>query len=93
MSEQIKNKIVNPEAHFDEPKHVVQDDALSHQEKPEFSIPGSRMNDRCRRPATKGCPGAMRANERRRPIVSTKLFKRKIRSSKSQRTSPLIKRA
>ena len=33
MSEQIKNKIVNPEAHFDEPKHVVQDDALSHQEK------------------------------------------------------------
>ena len=32
MSEQIKNKIVNPEAHFDEPKHVVQDDALSHQE-------------------------------------------------------------
>jgi hypothetical protein len=33
MSEQRKNKIVNPEAHFDEPKHVVQDDALSHQEK------------------------------------------------------------
>ena len=47
MSEQIKNKIVNPEAHFDEPKHVVQDDALSHQEKRRLSIPGSRMNDRC----------------------------------------------
>ena len=47
MSEQIKNKIVNPEVHFDEPKHVVQDDALSHQEKRRLSMPGSRMNDRC----------------------------------------------
>jgi hypothetical protein len=33
MSEQLKTKIVNPEAHFDKPKDVVQDDALSHQEK------------------------------------------------------------
>jgi hypothetical protein len=33
MSEQLKNKIVNPEVHFDNPKDVVQDDALSHQEK------------------------------------------------------------
>ena len=33
MSEQLKNKIVNPEVHFDKPKDVVQDDALSHQEK------------------------------------------------------------
>jgi hypothetical protein len=33
MSEQLKNKIVNPEAHFDKPKHVVEDDALSPQEK------------------------------------------------------------
>ena len=73
MSEQLKNKIVNPEAHFDKPKDVVQDDALSHK-------------------ATKGCPGAMRANERRKPIVSMKLFKRKIRSAKSQSTSHLIKR-
>ena len=33
MSEQLKNKIANPEAHFDKPKDVVHDDALSHQEK------------------------------------------------------------
>ena len=33
MSEQLKNKIANPEAHFDKPKDVVQDDALSHEEK------------------------------------------------------------
>jgi hypothetical protein len=33
MSEQLKNKIVDPKAHFDKPKEVVQDDALSHQEK------------------------------------------------------------
>ena len=47
MSEQLKRKIVNPEAHFDKPKHVAEDDALSHQEKRRLSIPGSRMNDRC----------------------------------------------
>jgi hypothetical protein len=33
MSEQLKNKIGNPEAHFDKPKDVVQDGSLSHQEK------------------------------------------------------------
>jgi hypothetical protein len=33
MSEQLKNKIVNPAAHFDNPKDVVQDNALSHKEK------------------------------------------------------------
>jgi hypothetical protein len=33
MPEQLKDKIVNPEAHFDKPKDVVQDDALSRQEK------------------------------------------------------------
>jgi hypothetical protein len=33
MSEHLKNKIVNPEAHFDKPKDVVQDDALSQQDK------------------------------------------------------------
>ena len=33
MSEQLKNKTVDPKAHFDKPKEVVQDDALSHQEK------------------------------------------------------------
>jgi hypothetical protein len=33
MSEQLKNKIANPEAHFEKPKDVVQDDALSHKEK------------------------------------------------------------
>jgi hypothetical protein len=47
MSEQLKNKIVNPEVHFDNPRDVVQDDALSHQEKRRLSIPGSRMNDSC----------------------------------------------
>ena len=47
MSEHLKSKIVNPEAHFDKPKDVVQDDALSHQEKRRPSIPGSRMNDSC----------------------------------------------
>jgi hypothetical protein len=33
MSEQLKNKIINPEEHFDKPKDVVRDAALSHQEK------------------------------------------------------------
>jgi hypothetical protein len=33
MSEHLKNKIANPEAHFDKPTDVVQDDALSHEEK------------------------------------------------------------
>jgi hypothetical protein len=33
MLEKLKNKIVDPAAHFDNPKDVVQDDALSHQEK------------------------------------------------------------
>jgi hypothetical protein len=33
MSQQLKDKIANPEGHFDKPKDVVQDDALSHQEK------------------------------------------------------------
>jgi len=33
MSEQLKNKITNPETNFDKPKDVVQDNALSHQEK------------------------------------------------------------
>jgi hypothetical protein len=33
MSEHLKNKIENPEAHFDKPKDVVQDNALSHPEK------------------------------------------------------------
>lgn len=33
MSEQLKDKILNPEAHFEKPKEVVQDDALSHDEK------------------------------------------------------------
>jgi hypothetical protein len=27
MSEQLKDKILNPEAHFEKPKEVVQDDA------------------------------------------------------------------
>ena len=33
MSEPLENKITNPEANFDKPKDIVQDDALSHQEK------------------------------------------------------------
>lgn len=33
MSPQLKDKIANPETHFDKPKDVVQDDALSHEEK------------------------------------------------------------
>jgi hypothetical protein len=33
MSEQLKDKILNPEVHFEKPKEVVQDDALSHDEK------------------------------------------------------------
>ena len=33
MSEQLKDKMANPEAHFDKPTDVVQDDALSHEEK------------------------------------------------------------
>ena len=33
MSEQLKDKIANPETHFEKPKEVVQDDALSHDEK------------------------------------------------------------
>ena len=33
MSGQLKDKIANPEAHFEKPKEVVQDDALSHDEK------------------------------------------------------------
>ena len=33
MSEELKKRIVNPEAHFDKPKDVVQDDSLSHKEK------------------------------------------------------------
>ena len=44
MSEQLKNKILNPEAHFDKPKHVAEDDAPRTRR---LSITGSRMNDRC----------------------------------------------
>jgi hypothetical protein len=33
MSEQLKDKIANPESHFDKPKEVVQVDTLSHDEK------------------------------------------------------------
>jgi hypothetical protein len=33
MSEKLKDKIANPKAHFEKPKEVVQDDALSHDEK------------------------------------------------------------
>jgi hypothetical protein len=33
MSEKLKNKIANPKAHFEKPKEVVHDDALSHDEK------------------------------------------------------------
>jgi hypothetical protein len=33
MSEQPKNKIANPEAHFEKPKDIVQDSALSQEEK------------------------------------------------------------
>jgi hypothetical protein len=33
MSEPLKGKILNPEAHFEKPKEVVQDDALSHDKK------------------------------------------------------------
>ena len=33
MSEQSKDKIVNPEAHFDKPKDVVKDNTLSRDEK------------------------------------------------------------
>jgi hypothetical protein len=33
VSEQLKDKITNPTAHFEKPKEVVQDDALSHGEK------------------------------------------------------------
>jgi hypothetical protein len=33
MSEQLKDKILNPGAHFEKPKEVVQDVALSHDEK------------------------------------------------------------
>lgn len=33
MSEHLKDKKANPEAHFDKPKDVVRDDALSHEEK------------------------------------------------------------
>jgi hypothetical protein len=33
MSEQLKDKITNPAAHFEKPKEVVQDDALSHDQK------------------------------------------------------------
>jgi hypothetical protein len=33
MSEELKDKVANPEAHFKKPKEVVQDDALTHEEK------------------------------------------------------------
>ena len=33
MSEQLKSKIANPEAHFDNPADVLKDGALSHDEK------------------------------------------------------------
>jgi hypothetical protein len=33
MLENLKNRIENPEAHFNKPKDVVQDDTLSHPEK------------------------------------------------------------
>ena len=33
MSGRLKDKVANPEAHFKKPKEVVQDDALSHDEK------------------------------------------------------------
>ena len=33
MSERLKDKITNPEAHFDKPKKIAQDRALSHDDK------------------------------------------------------------
>jgi hypothetical protein len=33
MSGQLKNKIANPETHFENPRDVVQDGALSHEDK------------------------------------------------------------
>ena len=33
MPEKLKNKIANPKAHFEKPKEVVHDDALSRDEK------------------------------------------------------------
>jgi hypothetical protein len=33
MSEELKSKIANPEAHFDKPTDVLRDSALSHEEK------------------------------------------------------------
>ena len=33
MSEKVKDKIANPATHFEKPKEVVQDAALSHDEK------------------------------------------------------------
>jgi hypothetical protein len=92
MSEQLKNKIVNPTAHFDKPKDVVQDDALSHQEKKKAINTWEQDERQLLTASNEGMPGSDEANERRKPIVSMRLSKRKIRSAKSQSTSHLIKR-
>jgi hypothetical protein len=58
MSERLKNKIVNPEAHFDKPNDVVLDDALSHQVKKKALNTWEQDERQLLTASTEGMPGS-----------------------------------
>jgi hypothetical protein len=70
MSEQSKNKIANPEAHFDKPKDVVQDPALSHEEKKKALNTWEQNERQLLTASNEGMPGSV---EGRRKTQSNKL--------------------
>ena len=66
MSEQLKNKIVKPEAHFDKPKDVVKDDALSHEEKKKALDTWEQDERQLLTASNEGMPGSDEGQQRKK---------------------------
>jgi hypothetical protein len=58
MSQQLKDKIANPEGHFDKPKDVVQDDTLSHEEKKKALNTWEQNEQQLLTASNEGMPGS-----------------------------------
>src|ERR1017187_10525484 len=58
MSQQLRDKIANPEGHFDKPKDVVQDDTLSHEEKKKALNTWEQNEQQLLTASNEGMPGS-----------------------------------
>jgi hypothetical protein len=65
MPEQLKDKMANPEAHFDKPTDVVQDDALSHAEKSKALNTWEQNERQLLTASNEGMPGSDEGHRKR----------------------------